>query len=111
MFAPTTFIPNRLSRFSPTWKGACMRKTTASLAALGAAAALVLSACSSSGGNNSGNSPSGNNSSNSGSGKIQVGVILPDTTSSTRYTEFDAPLLTKAFKAAGIGADIQNAGG
>ncbi|WP_338183269.1 substrate-binding domain-containing protein [Jatrophihabitans sp.] len=38
-------------------------------------------------------------------------MILPDTTSSTRYTEFDAPLLGKAFSAAGIKSDIQNAGG
>jgi D-xylose transport system substrate-binding protein len=36
---------------------------------------------------------------NAGSGK--VGVILPDTTSSTRYTAFDDPYLRKAFQAAG----------
>jgi D-xylose transport system substrate-binding protein len=30
-----------------------------------------------------------------------VGVILPDTTSSTRYVDFDAPYLTKAFQGAG----------
>jgi D-xylose transport system substrate-binding protein len=30
-----------------------------------------------------------------------VGVILPDTTSSTRYVEFDAPYLKQAFDAAG----------
>jgi D-xylose transport system substrate-binding protein len=30
-----------------------------------------------------------------------VGVILPDTTSSTRYVNFDAPYLTKAFTTAG----------
>jgi D-xylose transport system substrate-binding protein len=40
-----------------------------------------------------------------------VGVILPDTTSSTRYTLYDAPLLQKAFDAAGIKSDIQNAQG
>jgi D-xylose transport system substrate-binding protein len=34
-------------------------------------------------------------------GKGLVGVILPDTTSSTRYVEFDAPYLTKAFQGAG----------
>jgi DNA-binding transcriptional LysR family regulator len=38
-------------------------------------------------------------------------VILPDATTSTRYTLYDQPLLTKAFKAAGIKADIQNAQG
>jgi D-xylose transport system substrate-binding protein len=41
----------------------------------------------------------------------KVGVILPDTTSSTRYTLYDAPLLKQAFDAAGIQSDIQNAQG
>jgi len=41
----------------------------------------------------------------------KVGVILPDTTSSTRYTLYDAPLLKEALTAAGITADIQNAKG
>ena len=45
------------------------------------------------------------------SNKVQIGVILPDTTSSTRYTLYDAPLLKKAFDAAGIKSDVQNAGG
>ncbi|HVV36118.1 MAG TPA: substrate-binding domain-containing protein [Acidimicrobiales bacterium] len=35
-----------------------------------------------------------------GSGKI--GVLLPDTASSARYVAFDAPLLERAFKAAGL---------
>lgn len=34
-------------------------------------------------------------------GKGMVGVILPDTTSSTRYVDFDAPFFKKAFEAAG----------
>src|SRR5581483_4030738 len=33
-------------------------------------------------------------------GKGKVGVILPDTTSSTRYVDYDAPMLTKAFQIA-----------
>ncbi|MGN6780592.1 MAG: sugar ABC transporter substrate-binding protein [Marmoricola sp.] len=41
----------------------------------------------------------------------KVGVILPDTTSSTRYTLYDKPLLQKALSAAGITPDIQNAQG
>ncbi len=41
----------------------------------------------------------------------KVGVILPDTTSSTRYTLYDAPLLKQSFDAAGIQSDIQNAQG
>jgi D-xylose transport system substrate-binding protein len=41
----------------------------------------------------------------------KVGVILPDTTSSTRYTLYDKPLLQKALTDAGVTADVQNAGG
>jgi D-xylose transport system substrate-binding protein len=33
-----------------------------------------------------------------------IGAILPDTVSSTRYVEFDAPYLTEAMKAAGLSA-------
>ena len=48
------------------------------------------------------------------SGKGKVAAILPDTTSSTRYVEFDAPYLTKAAAAAGLPASdmtVQNAMG
>ena len=41
----------------------------------------------------------------------KVGVILPDTTSSTRYTLYDAPLLKKALSDAGLTPDVQNAQG
>jgi D-xylose transport system substrate-binding protein len=41
----------------------------------------------------------------------KVGVILPDTTSSTRYELYDKPLLTKALTDAGITANVQNAQG
>ncbi|HTW20271.1 MAG TPA: substrate-binding domain-containing protein [Mycobacteriales bacterium] len=47
-------------------------------------------------------------------GKGNVGVILPDTTSSARYAEFDAPYLTKAFEDAGLTSSqisIKNAQG
>jgi D-xylose transport system substrate-binding protein len=63
-----------------------------------------LAACSSS------NTSSGGTSGGTSGGPV-VGVILPDTTSSARYTQYDAPLLTKAFQDAGIAADIQNAQG
>ena len=36
-----------------------------------------------------------------GAGKGLVGVILPDTTSSVRYVQFDQPFLKKAFEGAG----------
>src|SRR5262249_2507058 len=35
-------------------------------------------------------------------GKGNVAVILPDTTSSTRYVEFDAPYLKESFQKAGL---------
>jgi D-xylose transport system substrate-binding protein len=47
-------------------------------------------------------------------GKGKVGVILPDTVSSARYTEFDAPYLTKALETAGLPSSqfsVQNAQG
>jgi D-xylose transport system substrate-binding protein len=104
-------------------------------AAIGGVAVLALAAC------NSGSGSTASGSSSSGSGAVSatcrltdppkssasapptsapsavpnatgmVGVILPDTTSSTRYTLYDAPLLTQAFDAAGIRSDIQNAQG
>ena len=47
-------------------------------------------------------------------GKGKIGVLLPETTTSARYTSFDAPYLQKAFEAAGLAADqfiITNAQG
>jgi D-xylose transport system substrate-binding protein len=43
-----------------------------------------------------------------------IGVLLPDTTTSTRYVQYDLPFLTKAFETAGLSADqfkIDNAQG
>src|SRR5215469_16413797 len=36
-----------------------------------------------------------------GANSLQVGVVLPDTTSSTRWVDFDAPYLRQSFSAAG----------
>ena len=47
-------------------------------------------------------------------GKGKIGVLLPETTTSARYTSFDAPYLKKAFEAAGLSPDqyiITNAQG
>src|SRR5262249_54335290 len=47
-------------------------------------------------------------------GKGKVVVLLPDTQSSQRYVQYDAPLLMRAFKAAGLSSDqvqVQNAQG
>ena len=109
-----------------------MRRTTASIGILGVAAALSLTAC----GSDSSSTPSSGGSSGGGvtaacsldsppterrraarrpstsaRPAARSGVILPDTTSSTRYTQYDAPLLTKALKDAGITPDVQNAQG
>jgi D-xylose transport system substrate-binding protein len=43
------------------------------------------------------------------SASVQVCVLLPDTKSSVRWVQFDKPLLTKAFKNAGVSASINNA--
>ena len=47
-------------------------------------------------------------------GKGMIGVLLPDTTTSTRYVQYDAPNLKKAFETAGLSSDqfkIDNAHG
>ena len=47
-------------------------------------------------------------------GKGNVAVILPDTVTSARYVQFDAPYLTQAMTAAGLTSSqftVQNAGG
>ena len=47
-------------------------------------------------------------------GKGLIGVLLPDTTTSTRYVQYDAPYLKQAFEAAGLSSDqfkIDNAQG
>lgn len=79
-------------------------KRTGCIAAILAMATAGLSACGNdkSGGGNTGAKPQA---------KAKVGIILPDTKSSVRWESFDRPLLTAAFKAAGIPADIQNAEG
>jgi D-xylose transport system substrate-binding protein len=48
------------------------------------------------------------------SGKGVIGVLLPETTTSARYTAFDAPYLAKAFQKAGLKSNqytIENAQG
>jgi D-xylose transport system substrate-binding protein len=76
----------------------------------GSGATTITAACSLSSPPTSGaQAPAAGSSTAKASGK--VGVILPDTTSSTRYTLYDAPLLKSALSAAGITPDVQNAGG
>jgi D-xylose transport system substrate-binding protein len=80
-----------------------MRRKFLAVLAIGTAGLLALTACSDDSGSSS--TPSAS----SAGGKI--GVLLPDTASSARYETADRPLLTKAFQAAGVQFDIQNAGG
>jgi D-xylose transport system substrate-binding protein len=101
---------------------------------MAASAALVVAACGSSGTSGSGSSSTAGTSSSvpklsitalnnsfsamatlkplASKGKGNVAVILPDTVSSTRYVEFDAPYLKTALTDAGLKASqftIQNA--
>ena len=82
-----------------------MRKSALCIVAVGVATAITVAGCSPT------KKKATSGGSSGGSSSTQVGVILPDTTSSARYTQYDAPLLTKAFTAAGIKADVQNAQG
>ena len=77
------------------------------IAALAAVAVLALTASACGGGG----SDNGGGGGGSGSAAKKVGVILPDATTSPRWEANDRPSLKKAFDAAGIESDIQNAGG
>lgn len=82
----------------------------ASVAAVGVLAFGALAACGSSGNNSSANDTNSAGGGGGGGG-TDVGVILPDTTSSPRWESQDRPNLTKAFQAAGLTSDIENADG
>jgi D-xylose transport system substrate-binding protein len=82
-----------------------MRKTTVVLIGAGVALAVAVTGCSSSKKSSGGGGSSGSKASGT------IGVILPDTVTSTRYTLYDAPLITQAITAAGYKPDVQNAQG
>jgi D-xylose transport system substrate-binding protein len=75
------------------------------------AMAVTVAACGSNDDSSSGSSSSKSSSSSDSKPKGKVGVILPDTASSARWEGADRPLLTQAFKDAGVDYDIQNANG
>ncbi len=79
----------------------------AALASIGVLAGAGLIAGCGSSNNSSSSSSSGSSSKGGGT----VGVLLPDTKSSTRWENVDRPLLKKAFQAAGVKAIISNAQG
>jgi D-xylose transport system substrate-binding protein len=76
-----------------------LARRSAPLVAVAVLGALLLVAAASGHGN-------GKASSNAG---IKACALLPDTTSSTRYTLFDAPYLKAAFKKANVPAQVLNA--
>lgn len=82
-----------------------MKKHMRPMVVLIAAAGLALSACG--GGDDSGTAAGQGGGSAEVAGKI--GVILPDTESSARWEGADRPFFQKAFQAAGVESDIQNA--
>ncbi|MGH9067381.1 MAG: substrate-binding domain-containing protein, partial [Acidimicrobiales bacterium] len=108
--APTTAAPSTTTAASSTTTGATSTTTSASSTTAGGGGSGGLSA----------SSLSTNYSVLNAlkplvkAGKGSIEVILPDTTTSARYTEFDAPDLNKAFLAAGLTSSqfkVQNAHG
>ena len=85
-----------------------MRKKLLALAAVGLLATATMTACDDS---NKSSDASGGSGSGGGSGKARVGVILPDTESSTRWKDVDAKYLQQAFDAEGVPVEIKNAEG
>ncbi len=80
-----------------------MRKGLFALAAVGLLATGSVAAC------GDDKSDSGSGSGSTASSGTQVGVILPDTKSSQRWSTDDPKFLKAAFDAAGVTVDIQNA--
>ena len=84
-----------------------MRKKLLALAAAVALVAATVTACDGSGTDDA----SGRGSATAAPGKARVGVILPDTTTSTRWVTADARYLQEAFEAIGVPVEIKNAMG
>ncbi len=84
--------------------GARRRVVPATLAVGAAALALVAAGCGDS--NDKGSGASGSSGSSKGG---KVAVLLPDSKSSVRWETVDRPFLKKAFDAAGVDSEIQNA--
>lgn len=86
-----------------------MKRTRNLVLATVMGATLALSACGSS--DSSGGSDGSGSTGGDSAAEGKIGVILPDTKSSVRWESADKPALEKAFKAAGVDYDIQNAEG
>jgi D-xylose transport system substrate-binding protein len=77
------------------------------LAAAGVLAMSGVAAC----GDDDDDGGNGGGGGGGGGDQPKVGVLLPDSQSSVRWETVDRPFLQKAFEAAGVDADIQNAEG
>jgi len=87
-----------------------MRKAMLALTMVGLLAAGSMTACTDSG--DTGSSGDGGGKGIKGANSAaKIGVIMPDETSSQRWTDEDARYLAGAFKAADVPVDIQNAKG
>ena len=86
-----------------------MRKRLLTFAAIGMLATATMTAC-----DNSDTTSAASSSTTTlgkGDGKARVGVVLPDTVSSTRWKTDDPKYLKAAFAAAGVPVEIENAEG
>ncbi|BCJ46527.1 sugar ABC transporter substrate-binding protein [Actinoplanes ianthinogenes] len=90
-----------------------MRKALLALVAAGLMTSVTLTACDDGGdgGDSGDSSTTTSNATSSGKGKNGVGVILPDSKSSTRWKNDDPKYLEAAFKSANVPYEIQNAEG
>ncbi|MDY7085602.1 MAG: substrate-binding domain-containing protein [Actinomycetota bacterium] len=86
-----------------------MRKKLLAIAAVGLMATATMTACDDSG--DSGEASGGGGYTGSGETKERVGVILPDTKSSNRWTNEDPKYLKAAFEAQKVPVEIVNAEG
>jgi D-xylose transport system substrate-binding protein len=84
-----------------------MRRGAWIAATVAAGCSLAVAGC----GDDSGGGGSGSSSSGGSSKPGKVAVLLPDSKSSVRWETVDRPFLQKAFEAAGVDVEIQNAEG
>lgn len=91
-----------------------MRKSLVALVAAGLLTTVTLTACDDAGdtgGTGSDSATTSNGGSENITGDAGIGVILPDTKSSARWSTADPTYLQAAFKKAGVAAQIVNAEG
>jgi D-xylose transport system substrate-binding protein len=86
-----------------------MRKKLLTFAAIGMLATATMTACDNSA--QTGAATASTTTLGKGDGKSRVGVIMPDTKSSTRWSTDDPKYLKQAFAAAGVPVEIENAQG